>query len=288
LKWWNTPRHSPSIAIGQKLEVSRGVDCYTRSYPLGVVAGITPFNFLAMVPMWMFPLAIASGNTFLLKPSEQTPLTSMRMVELLLEAGLPENGTDRYVEMGRENLSTGRTTMSYHHDGAFAPLMKVPALAVRNGNLFKVTSDIPDDQMSLAEPLGCCMNAHSRLGIGLEDTVAVIGAGPIGIMHTCLARRARGHHRRRTGTMSPSPPPASPAVREVITEAARNIGIGVVPRQTSPKAARFSPATALPAIHSMAKAESSGPTSPDQVVRTSTTFWRISLIPARSSAVNTG
>jgi L-iditol 2-dehydrogenase len=98
------------------------------------------------------------------------------------------DGRDRYVEMGRENLTAHRTTISYHHDGAFAPLMKVPAAAVRQGNLFKVTSDIPDDQMSLAEPLGCCMNAHSRLGIGLKDTVAVIGAGPIGIMHACLAR----------------------------------------------------------------------------------------------------
>ena len=97
-------------------------------------------------------------------------------------------GKDRYVEMGRENLTTRRTTMSYHHDGAFAPLMKVPALAVRQGNLFKVTSEIPDDQMSLAEPLGCCMNAHSRLGVSLKDTVAVLGAGPIGIMHACLAR----------------------------------------------------------------------------------------------------
>jgi L-iditol 2-dehydrogenase len=97
-------------------------------------------------------------------------------------------GTDRYVEMGRENLTASRTTMSYHHDGAFAPLMKVPALGVENGNLFKVTSDIPSDVMSLAEPLGCCMNAHSRLGIGLKDTVAVIGAGPIGIMHAALAR----------------------------------------------------------------------------------------------------
>lgn len=95
---------------------------------------------------------------------------------------------DRYVEMGRENLTAHRTTMSYHHDGAFAPLMKVPAIAVRQGNLFKITSDIPHDRMSLAEPLGCCMNAHSRLGIGLKDTVAVIGAGPIGIMHACLAR----------------------------------------------------------------------------------------------------
>ncbi len=98
------------------------------------------------------------------------------------------DGTDRYVEMGRENLTTNRTTMSYHHDGAFAPLMKVPAVAVEQGNLFAVTSDIPNDQMSLAEPLGCCMNAHSRLGVGLKDTVAVIGAGPIGIMHANLAR----------------------------------------------------------------------------------------------------
>jgi len=98
------------------------------------------------------------------------------------------DGRDRYVEMGRENLTAHRTTMSYHYDGAFAPFMRVPATAVRQGNLFKVTSDIPDDQMSLAEPLGCCMNAHSRLGIGLKDTVAVIGAGPIGVMHACLAR----------------------------------------------------------------------------------------------------
>ena len=97
-------------------------------------------------------------------------------------------GRDRYVEMGRENLTAHRTTMSYHYDGAFAPFMRVPAAAVRQGNLFKVTSDIPDDRMSLAEPLGCCMNAHTRLGIGLKDTVAIIGAGPIGIMHAALAR----------------------------------------------------------------------------------------------------
>ena len=98
------------------------------------------------------------------------------------------HGTDRYTEMGRANLSSHRTTMSYHHDGAFAPLMRVPATAVAQGNLFKVSSDIPSDQMSLAEPLGCVMNAHSRLGVGLKDTVCVIGAGPIGIMHALLSR----------------------------------------------------------------------------------------------------
>lgn len=98
------------------------------------------------------------------------------------------NGTDRYTERGRENLSGSRTTMSYHHDGAFAKYMVVPALGVRNQCLFPVTSEIPSEQLALAEPLGCCMNAHSRLGVGLKDTVAVIGAGPIGIMHACLAR----------------------------------------------------------------------------------------------------
>lgn len=98
------------------------------------------------------------------------------------------HGRDRYIEMGRENLSGFRTTMSYHHDGAYAPRMKVPATAVANGNLFKVESDISSEVMSLAEPLGCCMNAHSRLGVGLEDKVAIIGAGPIGMMHASLAR----------------------------------------------------------------------------------------------------
>ena len=81
----------PHLGRGGLLQVSRGVDCYDRKYPLGVVAGITPFNFPAMVPIWMFPLAIATGNTFLLKPSEQVPHTPVRLAELLLEAGLPEN-----------------------------------------------------------------------------------------------------------------------------------------------------------------------------------------------------
>lgn len=81
----------PALGKGGMLEVSRGVDCYTRRYPLGVVAGITPFNFPAMVPLWMYPLALAAGNTFLLKPSEQVPLTSIRMAELLLDVGLPED-----------------------------------------------------------------------------------------------------------------------------------------------------------------------------------------------------
>ncbi|MBN8769023.1 MAG: CoA-acylating methylmalonate-semialdehyde dehydrogenase [Stenotrophomonas nitritireducens] len=70
--------------------VASGVDTYTLLQPLGVCAGITPFNFPAMIPLWMFPMAIATGNTFVLKPSEQDPMVTMRLVELALEAGLPK------------------------------------------------------------------------------------------------------------------------------------------------------------------------------------------------------
>jgi L-iditol 2-dehydrogenase len=97
-------------------------------------------------------------------------------------------GECKYCRAGRENLCTSRTTMSYHYDGAFAPYVKVPAKAVSRGSLFKVTTEQSPQQMSLAEPLGCVANAHTHLGIGLRDKVAVIGAGPIGAMHAVLAR----------------------------------------------------------------------------------------------------
>ncbi|MDZ7627182.1 MAG: CoA-acylating methylmalonate-semialdehyde dehydrogenase [Parvularculaceae bacterium] len=67
-----------------------GIDVYSMRHPLGVVAGITPFNFPAMIPMWMFGVAIACGNTFINKPSERDPSVPMRLAELMLEAGLPE------------------------------------------------------------------------------------------------------------------------------------------------------------------------------------------------------
>ena len=69
--------------------VAGGVDTYTLLQPLGVCAGITPFNFPAMIPLWMFPMAIATGNTFVLKPSERDPMVTMRLCELALEAGVP-------------------------------------------------------------------------------------------------------------------------------------------------------------------------------------------------------
>lgn len=70
--------------------VANGVDTYTLLQPLGVCAGITPFNFPAMIPLWMFPMAIACGNTFVLKPSERDPMVVMRLAELAVEAGIPK------------------------------------------------------------------------------------------------------------------------------------------------------------------------------------------------------
>lgn len=81
----------PSLLMGETVEnVARGIDTYSFTQPLGVCAGITPFNFPAMIPLWMFPLAIACGNTFILKPSEQDPLTPTRLVELFEQAGAPK------------------------------------------------------------------------------------------------------------------------------------------------------------------------------------------------------
>ena len=79
-----------SLQLGEFAEnVAGGVDTYTLRQPIGVCAGITPFNFPAMIPLWMFPMAIVCGNTFVLKPSEQDPLTPMLLAELALQAGVP-------------------------------------------------------------------------------------------------------------------------------------------------------------------------------------------------------
>ncbi len=81
----------PHLLKGEFSEnVGSGVDSFSLRQPVGVCAGITPFNFPAMVPLWMFPVALACGNTFILKPSERDPTLSLRMAELLQEAGLPD------------------------------------------------------------------------------------------------------------------------------------------------------------------------------------------------------
>tara|TARA_B110000196_G_scaffold246795_1_gene215716 strand:- start:133 stop:1608 length:1476 start_codon:yes stop_codon:yes gene_type:complete len=94
----------PNVLNGESSDVGPGINCTMTHEPLGVVAGITPFNFPVMVPLWMIPLAITAGNTFILKPSEQTPLAGLKLAEYLKEAGLPDgvfnvvNGAKKIVE----------------------------------------------------------------------------------------------------------------------------------------------------------------------------------------------
>jgi malonate-semialdehyde dehydrogenase (acetylating) / methylmalonate-semialdehyde dehydrogenase len=81
---------APQLLKGElSASAGRGIDCFDLRQPLGVVAGVTPFNFPAMVPLWMFPIALAAGNTFVLKPSERDPSASIRLAELISEAGAP-------------------------------------------------------------------------------------------------------------------------------------------------------------------------------------------------------
>ncbi|MCL9677642.1 CoA-acylating methylmalonate-semialdehyde dehydrogenase [Acinetobacter sp. ACZLY 512] len=101
-----------TLQMGEYIEgVARGVDTYTVQQPIGVCAGITPFNFPAMIPLWMFPMAIVCGNTFVLKPSEQDPLSTMMLVELAIEAGIPA-GVLNVVHGGKEVVDL----LCTHHD----------------------------------------------------------------------------------------------------------------------------------------------------------------------------
>jgi malonate-semialdehyde dehydrogenase (acetylating)/methylmalonate-semialdehyde dehydrogenase len=96
----------PHLLKGEYTEgAGPGIDLYSMRQPLGVVAGITPFNFPAMIPMWKFAPAIACGNTFILKPSERDPSVPMRLAELLVEAGLPE-GVLNVVNGDKESVDT--------------------------------------------------------------------------------------------------------------------------------------------------------------------------------------
>ena len=96
--------NTPAMMMGETVEnVAGGIDTYSYTQPLGVCVGITPFNFPAMIPLWMYPMAIACGNTFILKPSEQDPLTPVRLVELFVQAGAPK-GVLQLIHGGKEQV----------------------------------------------------------------------------------------------------------------------------------------------------------------------------------------
>ena len=111
----------PHLLKGEFTEgAGPGIDLFSMRQPLGVVAGITPFNFPAMIPMWKFAPALACGNAFILKPSERDPSVPMRLAELLLEAGLPA-GVLNVVNGDKEAVDTLLTDSRIGRSGSSAP-----------------------------------------------------------------------------------------------------------------------------------------------------------------------
>jgi malonate-semialdehyde dehydrogenase (acetylating)/methylmalonate-semialdehyde dehydrogenase len=177
---------SPSLLFGETLEnIARGVDCETSLQPLGVCAGITPFNFPAMVPLWMFPLALACGNTFVLKPSEKVPLTALILAELLEKCGLPK-GVLNVVHGGRECVDAllahpkvkavsfvGSTPVAKHiHDTGTRNGKRVQANGgAKNYIVVMPDADLPRSVEALATAaFGCagerCMAGSTAIAVG--------------------------------------------------------------------------------------------------------------------------
>ncbi len=180
----------PQLVAGEVLEVSPGVECHVRHFPLGVVASVTPFNFPCMVPHWTIPISLCLGNCLILKPSEKVPLTAQRTAQLLHQAGLPQgamsvvNGDRRVVEAICDHAdiaavsfvgSTAAARQVYVR--AAAALKRVLALGGAKNHLVV----LPDADVSstaanvVASVTGCagqrCMAAASLVAVGDVEPV---------------------------------------------------------------------------------------------------------------------
>jgi malonate-semialdehyde dehydrogenase (acetylating) / methylmalonate-semialdehyde dehydrogenase len=180
----------PQLAVGEILEVSRGVECRIERYPVGVAASITPFNFPNMVPNWTIPNALVLGNTFILKPSEQVPLSSLRIADLLKQAGLPDgafnvvHGARTVVESlcdhpGIDALTfVGSTpTAKIVYARAAANLKRVLCLGGAKNHLI-VLPDAHEEMTAsnvAASMTGCagqrCMAASVMVAVGTVDAI---------------------------------------------------------------------------------------------------------------------
>ena len=180
----------PQIASGEILEVSRGVECRSDRIPLGVVASITPFNFPSMVPNWTIPNAVALGNTMILKPSEQVPLSANRIAELLSAAGLPD-GVLNVVHGGQEAVEAicdhegisaitfvGSTKVAkIVYQRGTANLKRVLALGGAKNHLIVLPDAHPEMAATdiAASMSGCagqrCMAASAMVAVGESDHI---------------------------------------------------------------------------------------------------------------------
>jgi malonate-semialdehyde dehydrogenase (acetylating) / methylmalonate-semialdehyde dehydrogenase len=180
----------PQLVQGELLEVSKGVECRTERFPLGVVASIVPFNFPAMVPNWTIPNALVLGNCMIIKPSEQVPLSTMRLAALLKEAGLPDgvfnivHGDQEIVEAicdhpGIEAVSfVGSTKVAkIVYRRAAGNLKRCLALGGAKNHLIVLPDAHPAMTASnvVASMAGCagqrCMAASAMLAVGPVDHI---------------------------------------------------------------------------------------------------------------------
>jgi malonate-semialdehyde dehydrogenase (acetylating)/methylmalonate-semialdehyde dehydrogenase len=180
----------PQLAAGEMLEVSRGVECRIERYPVGIVASITPFNFPNMVPNWTIPNALVLGNVMILKPSEQVPLSAIRIAELLKEAGLPDgvlnvvHGAQAVVEaicdhpqidavtfVGSTRVAKGVYTRATSH------LKRALCLGGAKNHLIVLPDANPEMTASnvAASITGCagqrCMAASAMVAVGPVDNI---------------------------------------------------------------------------------------------------------------------
>jgi malonate-semialdehyde dehydrogenase (acetylating)/methylmalonate-semialdehyde dehydrogenase len=175
----------PSLLMGKTLpEISRHVDSYVVREPLGVVAGIPPFNFPAMIPLWMMPIAVACGNTFVLKPAEKAPLTGARLVELFAEAGLP-TGVVSVVHGGKdvgERLIANEHVKAVSFVGSSAVAESVYRLAAANGKRVQALGGaknhlivLPDADLPRSIPalVGSCFGCAGQRCLAGSVLVAV-------------------------------------------------------------------------------------------------------------------
>ena len=180
----------PQLVSGEILEVSRGVECRTEHFPLGVVASIVPFNFPLMVPNWTMPNAVVLGNTMIMKPSELVPLAVQRMAELLKESGLPD-GVFNVVNGGKETVEAicdhpdieavsfvGSTKVAkLVYQRSTNHLKRCVALGGAKNHLFVLPDANPSMTASnvTASMSGCagqrCMAASAMLAVGNVDSI---------------------------------------------------------------------------------------------------------------------
>jgi malonate-semialdehyde dehydrogenase (acetylating)/methylmalonate-semialdehyde dehydrogenase len=232
-----------NVDPGGSLEVSSGVRCELRREPLGVVAGVTPFNFPAMVPMWMFPIAITVGNAFILKPSEKVPLTANLLGELIAQAGYPP-GVFSIVHGGRaavDALLEHPDVSAYGFVGSSAVAQRVYArgaelgkrvLALGGAKNTMILAPDADPELAVsgivASFTGCagqrCMAGSLLVAVGdcdaLIDAIvqgaaalqlgrdmgAIIDAAAVARLQNGIARGVSEGARLRLDGRSPSPP----------------------------------------------------------------------------------